>query len=361
MNLVFLLIIPTLGAMGWALYTKYQQHKITDFYLLLGLSLALLLNVFLVHQQIVGQLSIGTHLLQMAAASSIVPLAYMYFAHQVGHQTANDTATTLLWIMAALTYVPEIVIYNPFEPQAIAHEQLMPFRIYFFSGDHSVTSFNTGDIVLIVQSLVTILRIGIFFMLLRQFNLHLNSKVHSFLACWMLIIVFIIMISSMDTEELRSPLGSAFYYCFYSFLVIFGSVLIAKGYDLYPVQTDNEESIEDLNIYVQQQYGDLATRLRTLMKEQQLYTDPQLSAERVIEQLNTNHTYFSQMMSSELGMSFSEYVNTLRLSHVVRLLPDESLTISQVAQQSGFSDGGYMSRKFKAKHGITPSEWRKRQ
>lgn len=361
MNLVFILLIPTLGAMGWALYTKYQQHKIPDFYLLLSLSVALLLNVFLVHQHIVAQLSVGTHLLQMAAASSIVPLAYMYFAHQVGHQTANDTATTLLWVMAALTFVPEIVIYNPFEHPAIVHEGLTPFRIYFFSADQSSVSFNTGDIVLIVQSLITILRIVIFIMLLRQFNLHLNSKVHSFLACWMLIIVFIIMISSMDTEELRSPLGSAFYYCFYSFLIIFGSVLIAKGYDLYPIQTEAEESIEDLSIYVQQQYGDLATRLRAAMRQQQLYTDPQLSAERVIEHLNTNHTYFSQMMSTEFGMSFSEYVNTLRLAHVVRLLPDESLTISQVAQQSGFSDAGYMSRKFKAKHGMTPSEWRKKQ
>lgn len=358
MNQIYILI-PAICASIWGLYTKYQQHKMLDFSLLATMSVATILNVVLIYQMIEGELSVTEHLVQMAAASSIIPLAYTYFARQVGRQTLNSTAAWLMWLLALLTFVPEIIIYNPFEPFVMPESGLSPFCFYVLSNGEKTFAIYTGDLVSVLQCLVAMMRIIPFSVMLREHNLHLNKKVYSFMACWALIIIFVVMISTMSMEELRSTYGKWFYFTVYSLIIIYVNVLIALRYDLYPVENAEGETIEDLGLYVQQQYGDMSIRLRHIMETEKLYLDTQLTAERVIEQLHTNHTYFSQMMSTEWGMSFSDYLNNLRLANVERLLRDESLTISAAATQSGFADAGYMSRRFKAKYGMTPSEWRK--
>lgn len=356
---IYLLLIPVIATTAWALYTKYRQRKFADLFILSLTSLAVFVNAALVYQMIASECVTLLHILQMAAASFIVPLCYTYFARQVGKQALNTTAVTLLWVLVAFTFVPQVILYNPFEPFSLPQGNLEPFTIFVVSRGIKLFSIRTGDLAVVLQCLVTILRIIPFLLLLRKHNLHLNNKVYSFGTCWMLIIAFIIMVSGMSHEELCSSFGSFFYFFFHGLLLIFTATLIAKGYDLYPIETETHETVEDINVYVQQQYGVMAGKLRNIIEEKQLYKEPLISAESVIEQLNTNHTYFSKMMSSVWGVSFSEYINNLRLSHAERLLSDDSLTISIIATQSGFTDAGYMTRKFKAKYGLTPSEWRK--
>lgn len=44
---------------------------------------------------------------------------------------------------------------------------------------------------------------------------------------------------------------------------------------------------------------------------------------------------------------------------VILLLCTLAVALTFVPQQSGFADAGYMTKKFKAKHGVTPTEWHK--
>lgn len=353
------ILLPAVAAVAWALYTKYQQNRITDFIVLALASFVTLLNALMVSRIMAGDITVAENMVQMGAASCIVPLAYTYFARQVGRQSVNDAAVSMLWMVVPLTFVPEIIISNPFEPIALPEEGVQPFCITVMSGGKTLISTNIGNLVMLIQCIITIGRIVPLMMMLRKHHLHLNKKVYSFLTCWTFAIVFIIMVSSLTRAELSSTFGQWFYYTFYSLLLIFLSTLVALRYDLYPVETEEGEAVEDLSLYVQQKYGNMSAQLRLIMEQQKQYLDTQLTAEQVIERLNTNHTYFSQMMQSEWGMSFSEYLNNLRLANVERLLRDNSLSISDAATQSGFADAGYMSRRFKAKYGVTPSEWRK--
>lgn len=360
MSWLHLLLLPAVIMMAWALYTKYQQNKTTDLIILSVTAVAVLVNVYVVRMMILGDISTGMHLLQMTAAAVIIPLAYLYFSRQVGTQIPNSKTLMLLWLIAALTFIPEIIIVNPFRPISIPEYEYLPFSIYIFSGGKKVLGIHTGDVATIIQALITLVRLVMFMLALRSHRLHLSGKVYAFGMSWLLIIVFVVMVSGMSYEDMRSDIGSCFYFAVYSILLSLTNFLIAKGYDIYPIETDdNNEIVENLSAYVIQQYDTIADQLRRLMNDEELYKDPQISAERVIELLHTNHTYFSQMMSTEMGMSFSEYLNSLRLSQVERLLPDDSLTIASIATMSGFSDASYMSRKFKAKHGMTPTEWRK--
>ena len=57
--------------------------------------------------------------------------------------------------------------------------------------------------------------------------------------------------------------------------------------------------------------------------------------------------------------SISDFINECRLEYAVNLINDQpSLPISQVALSSGFSDANYFGRKFKARFGLSPSQYR---
>ncbi|MBQ0075008.1 MAG: helix-turn-helix transcriptional regulator [Prevotella sp.] len=356
---VYIFLIPVICVALWALYTKFQQKKMIDFLLLLLSLVATSVNVCVVYQMMLSDISVPLHLTQMAVGSSVVPLLYHYFSRQVGRQTPNHATIVLLWVIAAFTFVPQVIFYGPSETLQIPAEGLKPYVVYYLSDGAAVFSKNTGDIAVTLQSIVVFVRIVGLVFILRRHNLHLNGKVYSFLSCWFVTIVFIVMVSTMSHDDLCSPWGSWFYFTSMAALVVFMSTLIARGYDLCPIETEQGEVVDDVAVYLRQQYSSNAAKLRRMMEEEQLFLDTQLTADKVISMLGTNHTYFSQMMSSEWRMSFSEYLNSLRLSHVRKLLSDDSLTISMAAQQSGFADAGYMSRKFKEKYGVTPSEWRK--
>ena len=61
----------------------------------------------------------------------------------------------------------------------------------------------------------------------------------------------------------------------------------------------------------------------------------------------------------EVGKSLPEYVTEKRIQEAKYLLRGHSsLSISKIATAVGFSEINYFARVFKAKTGITPSEYR---
>ena len=58
------------------------------------------------------------------------------------------------------------------------------------------------------------------------------------------------------------------------------------------------------------------------------------------------------------GLSYSDYQRELQLQLVIDHL-QRGLSIKEAAARSGFRDQAYLSRVFKQKLGVTPSEYRK--
>lgn len=78
-----------------------------------------------------------------------------------------------------------------------------------------------------------------------------------------------------------------------------------------------------------------------------------------------DHTYVSQWHLSKLlnrhtGQSFSEHLNTIRITEAQKLLSDPSLRIGDIAEQVGFVDVGHFSRVFKKITGMSANEYRNR-
>ena len=68
--------------------------------------------------------------------------------------------------------------------------------------------------------------------------------------------------------------------------------------------------------------------------------------------------YCDTVFKRDMGKSIIDYLLDERIEYAKKLLLDDSLGLSQIALQIGFSDYNYFSRVFKARSGISPSKYR---
>jgi len=71
-----------------------------------------------------------------------------------------------------------------------------------------------------------------------------------------------------------------------------------------------------------------------------------------------SEAYFSTIFKEEMEISFSSYVNRLRVSMAKNLLTGTKLSLSIISGRCGFEDQSYFSRIFKKVTGISPGRYR---
>jgi AraC-like DNA-binding protein len=71
--------------------------------------------------------------------------------------------------------------------------------------------------------------------------------------------------------------------------------------------------------------------------------------------------YFSRYFHSKVGISFSRWLNALRIGKAIELLANTDLTITEISQQTGFNDLRTFERAFKKVAGTPPREYRNGQ
>ena len=69
--------------------------------------------------------------------------------------------------------------------------------------------------------------------------------------------------------------------------------------------------------------------------------------------------YISQLFKSEIGVNFLSYLTNIRMEKAKKLLLSTSLSIAEVAEQSGYGDYRVFTKVFKKSEGITPSQYRR--
>ena len=86
--------------------------------------------------------------------------------------------------------------------------------------------------------------------------------------------------------------------------------------------------------------------------------DPNLDVSALCFTLGLSRTTLHTRIKSQTGMSTTEYVRFLRLSHAKDLIENTHYYISEIAYQTGFQNHNYFSKKFRELYGISPKEWR---
>ncbi len=83
-----------------------------------------------------------------------------------------------------------------------------------------------------------------------------------------------------------------------------------------------------------------------------------LSLDFVSENLHLSRYHISRLFNQKLELSFSDYVNMLRVRESCDLLRDPEKKIADISEEVGFGSIRTYNRAFKAIHGKTPAEYR---
>lgn len=85
-----------------------------------------------------------------------------------------------------------------------------------------------------------------------------------------------------------------------------------------------------------------------------------ITLSEIAEMEHLNYHYLSHFIKGTLGLSFSEFLNSLRLDTAEKLLVTTDSSIISISNKSGFSNVSSFNTLFKNEHGLTPTEFRKK-
>lgn len=161
--------------------------------------------------------------------------------------------------------------------------------------------------------------------------------------------------------------------CFISRLTVSEAIrdLIEKLIDA----NKNDRSLHELNskIYLLQLFSLLLENPNVVTKNKGDNTDTQremisyirehfaekISLSDFASTFHMSEKYISRYFKEHFNITFSKYVNHMRLSHAKKLLDTSDTSVTDIALFSGFPNVSYFIRSFKAAYGVTPLKYRK--
>lgn len=90
------------------------------------------------------------------------------------------------------------------------------------------------------------------------------------------------------------------------------------------------------------------------------YTQP-ISLEDAAQILSLNPEYFCRYFKKYMGMTFLEYVNSIRLYHIHQDLLNTNYSVSELMDRHGFTNYKLFSKMFRNTYGCPPGMFRRQQ
>ncbi|MCI9384521.1 MAG: response regulator [Lachnospiraceae bacterium] len=89
------------------------------------------------------------------------------------------------------------------------------------------------------------------------------------------------------------------------------------------------------------------------------FREPDMELNLVARSIGISPAYLSRLMKQELGMSFKDFLTSLRINEAIVLMRSTGCSINEIADMVGYKSQHYFSTVFKNSMGISPSEHRK--
>ncbi len=147
---------------------------------------------------------------------------------------------------------------------------------------------------------------------------------------------------------------------YYISIIVLWLVALYYSWDFRPIDITKEESVNSQELPSQVQLSALREgRLEQVVEEHKLYLRPNLSLQELAEELNTNRTYVSNYLSQQVGQTFYDYINRLRIERAALplIVKHPEYTFEYVAHESGFASISTFRRAFSKHTGKTPSQY----
>lgn len=119
------------------------------------------------------------------------------------------------------------------------------------------------------------------------------------------------------------------------------------------------DTIDRVNLKVQD-YSQSEQLFKNILNYIDENMSENLSVNQISEANSIDRTYLYKLFQSYKGIGPSEYIQDLKLQKACSLLRKSSLTITEIAYETGFSSSSYFSKFFHSKLNISPSTYRKK-
>ncbi|SKC49372.1 GH39 family glycosyl hydrolase [Maledivibacter halophilus] len=118
----------------------------------------------------------------------------------------------------------------------------------------------------------------------------------------------------------------------------------------YVLIEDKKEAIMSKNII----------RIQSIIEYINDNLEKKVTLKDIADNQNLSIYYLSHFIKENMGMSFQEYLNNIRLDKAVYLLLNTNKTITELSYESGFSSTKSFNKLFKDTYCFTPTEYRKK-
>lgn len=119
-----------------------------------------------------------------------------------------------------------------------------------------------------------------------------------------------------------------------------------------------EETISLRDSQTAGKYSQVLEEARTFINEN--FSREDISLNTVAARVNISPSYFSSIFSQEMGVTFVEYLTSVRMERARELLMCSNLKTSEIGYEVGYKDAHYFGYLFKKTAGCTPKEFRLR-
>lgn len=305
----------------------------------------------------------------------------LYFCHALFFTVGLSHPMECLWTLCSLSVYPLYYAYicNLVSRPNTPHKLfliLLPGIIvavakYFYPGD---TVDNARKILFAIQVFIVIY-FG--YRKLHTFdrdiaNVYADTEGRDTTAVKHLLIAFVI---TSLCSAIANALGRQYFaqsdWMVFAVLTPFSVMLFALSYIGFIRDFSFEQFAEDSKEYTEQPTGnttaieerEVGNSIEKFFITKQLYLTPNLKIGDVAKATGICRTYISNYINQTKGMSFSDYINSLRVEHAKNLLSSnvENTKIATIATRSGFSSEQSFYRNFHKFTGMKPLEWVKEQ
>lgn len=100
--------------------------------------------------------------------------------------------------------------------------------------------------------------------------------------------------------------------------------------------------------------------ISSITRYMQEHLSEEISLSVLADIFHLNPQYISQLFKNEIGVGFLAYLTNIRIEKAKKLLLSTSLSVTEIAEHTGYSDYRVFTKVFKKTEGITPSQFRRK-
>ena len=85
-----------------------------------------------------------------------------------------------------------------------------------------------------------------------------------------------------------------------------------------------------------------------------------ISISMLAERFHFQDDYFNRLLKSYTGMTYTEFLQSLRLARAETLLRETSISIEEIAREIGYRNKGYFYKIFAERYRLAPAQFRRK-